>query len=77
MKDAAKNYSILLPASKAGRLVYNRDGILRQPEAIKELFQPSKFEMGMIEIARIMEDETFVVKNFRDELFELGVTGKP
>ena len=27
----------------------------------------------MIEIARIMEDETFVFKNFRDELLELGI----
>lgn len=43
-------------------------------KGIRETVQTiSEVEMGMVEIARIMEDETFVVKNFRDELLELGV----
>jgi hypothetical protein len=33
----------------------------------------SEVEMGVTEIARVMEDSTFVFKNYRDELLQLGV----
>jgi hypothetical protein len=33
----------------------------------------SEVEMGVTEIARVMEDETFVFKDYRDELLQLGV----
>lgn len=33
----------------------------------------SEVEMGMTEIARIMDDSTFVFKNYRDELLQLGI----
>ena len=75
VKDVAKNYSILGSEfqRRAGWFITGTAfyGSLR---AIKETVSTvSEVEMGMIEIARIMEDETFVVKNFRDELLELGV----
>jgi TP901 family phage tail tape measure protein len=75
VKDVAKNYSILGSEfqRRAGWFITGTAfyGSLR---AIKETASTvSEVEMGMIEIARIMEDETFVVKNFRDELLELGI----
>ncbi|MDU5081223.1 phage tail tape measure protein [uncultured Tissierella sp.] len=33
----------------------------------------SEVEMGMVEISRVMEDATFVFKDYRDELLQLGV----
>jgi len=43
-------------------------------KAAKETVQTiSEVEMGMIEIARIMDDSTFVFKEYRDELLQLGV----
>ncbi|TCU72848.1 TP901 family phage tail tape measure protein [Tissierella praeacuta] len=33
----------------------------------------SEVEMGMVEISRVMEDSTFVFKDYRDELLQLGV----
>lgn len=43
-------------------------------KAAKETAQTiSEVEMGITEIARVMEDETFVFKNYRDELLQLGI----
>ena len=33
----------------------------------------AEVEMGMVEIARVMDDSTFVFKDYRDELLQLGV----
>lgn len=30
-------------------------------------------EMGMVELARVMDDSTFVLEDYRDELFQLGI----
>jgi TP901 family phage tail tape measure protein len=43
-------------------------------KAAKETVQTiSEVEMGMIEIARVMDDSSFVFKDYRDELLQLGV----
>lgn len=39
-------------------------------EAVKAI---SEVEMGMVEIARVMEDSSFVFNEYRDELLQLGV----
>lgn len=45
-------------------------GINAGKEAVQTI---SEVEMGVKEIARVMEDNTFVFKDYRDELLQLGV----
>lgn len=43
-------------------------------KAVKEAVQTmSEVEMGVTEIARVMEDGTFAFKDYRDELLQLGI----
>ena len=75
VQDVAKQYNIFGSEWQrrsqwflSGTLFY---GTLR---AATETAQSiSQVEMGVTEIARVMEDETFVFKNYRDELLQLGV----
>jgi TP901 family phage tail tape measure protein len=52
----------------SGALFYG--GIKAAKEAVKTI---SDVEMGMVEIARVMEDSTFVFSDYRNELLQLGV----
>ena len=45
-------------------------GINAAKEAIQSI---SEVEMGVTQIARVMEDATFVFKDYRDELLQLGI----
>ena len=75
VQDTAKQYSILGSEMQrrvswflTGTMFY---GTLK---AAKETVQTiSEVEMGMIEIARVMDDSSFVFKDYRDELLQLGV----
>lgn len=52
----------------SGTLFYG--SIKAAKEAVNTI---SEVEMGMVEIARVMEDSTFKFKDYRDELLQLGV----
>ena len=75
VQDTAKQYSILGSEMQrrvswflTGTMFY---GTLK---AARETVQTiSEVEMGMIEIARVMDDSSFVFKDYRDELLQLGV----
>lgn len=75
VKDVAKEYNVMGSEFQrrvgwftSGALFY---GALKgAKEAITTI---SQVEMGMVEIARVMEDSTFVFENYRDELLKLGV----
>jgi len=75
VQDTAKQYSIFGSEMQrrvswflTGTMFY---GTLK---AAKETVQTiSEVEMGMIEIARVMDDSSFVFKDYRDELLQLGV----
>ena len=75
VQDTAKQYSILGSEMQrrvswflTGTMFY---GTLK---AAKETVQTiSEVEMGMIEIARVMDDSSFVFKDYRDELYSLAL----
>lgn len=75
VKDVAKEYNVMGSEFQrrvgwftSGALFY---GTLKgAKEAVQTI---SEVEMGMVEIARVMEDSTFVFENYRDELLKLGV----
>jgi len=75
IQDVAKDYNVMGSEMQrrmswflSGGLFY---GALKgAKEAIQTI---SEVEMGMVEISRVMEDSTFVFKDYRDELLQLGV----
>ncbi len=75
VQDVAKQYNIL--GSEFQRRVswfLTGTAFYGTLKAAKETVQTiSEVEMGITEIARVMEDETFVFKNYRDELLQLGI----
>lgn len=75
VQDVAKQYNIF--GSEMQRRVswFMTGGLFYGTlKAAKETVQTiSEVEMGMIEIARVMEDSSFVFKEYRDELLQLGV----
>ena len=75
VKDVSKQYSILGNEFQrrsswfiSGALFYGT--ISAAKEAVQTI---SEVEMGVTEIARVMEDSSFVFKDYRDELLQLGV----
>jgi hypothetical protein len=75
VQDVAKQYNIL-GSEFARRSSWFLTGSIffGTLRAASETAQAiSEVEMGVTEIARVMEDETFVFKNYRDELLQLGV----
>lgn len=75
VQEVAKKYNILQNEFQrrtswflTGTLFYG--SINAAKEAVKII---SEVEMGVTEIARVMEDATFVFKDYRDELLQLGV----
>ena len=75
VKDVAKQYNAMGSEMNrrmgwflSGSLFYGT--IKGAKEAISTI---SEVEMGMVEIARVMEDSTFVFKDYRNELLQLGV----
>lgn len=75
VQDVAKQYNIF--GSEMQRRVswFMTGGLFYGTlKAARETVQTiSEVEMGMIEIARVMEDSSFVFKEYRDELLQLGV----
>lgn len=75
VQDVAKQYNIF--GSEMQRRVswFMTGGLFYGTlKAARETVQTiSEVEMGMIEIARVMEDSSFVFKDYRDELLQLGV----
>lgn len=75
VKDVAKQYNVLGSEFSrrsgwflSGSIFY---GALKgSKEAIQTI---SEVEMGMVEIQRVMEDSTFVFRDYRDELLQMGV----
>lgn len=75
VQDVGKEYSIM-DSQFQRRISWFLTGglIFGSLKGAKEAIQTiSQVEMGMIEIARVMEDSTFVFENYRDELLKLGV----
>jgi len=75
VQDVAKQYNILGNEFQrragwflTGSLFYGTLSGAR--EAVQTI---SEVEMGITEIARVMEDSTFVFRDYRDELLQLGV----
>ncbi len=75
VQDAAKQYNIFGNEMQrrtswflTGTLFYG--SIKAAKEAISTI---SDVEFGMTEIARVMEDSTFVFKDYRDQLLQLGI----
>lgn len=75
VEDVAKKYNIFGSEWQrrsswflSGSMFYG--AMKTAKEAISTI---SEVEMGMVEISRVMEDSTFVFKNYRDELLQLGV----
>lgn len=75
VQDVAKKYNILGNEFQrrtswflTGALFYG--GINAAEEAVQTI---SEVEMGVTQIARVMEDSTFVFKDYRNELLQLGV----
>lgn len=75
VEEAAKKYDIFgnemqrrISWFLTGTLFYG--SINAAKEAIKTI---SEVEMGMTEIARVMEDATFVFEDYRNELLQLGI----
>lgn len=75
VQDVAKKYNIFGNEMQrrtswflTGTLFYG--GINAAKEAIQTI---SEVEMGVTQIARVMEDSTFVFKDYRDELLQLGI----
>ena len=75
VKDVAKEYNVMGSEFQrrvgwftSGALFY---GTLKgAKEAVQTI---SEVEMGMVEIARVMEDSTFKFQDYRDELLQLGI----
>lgn len=75
VQDVGKEYSIM-DSQFQRRISWFLTGglIFGSLKGAKEAITTIKdVEMGMVEIARVMEDSTFVFKNYRDELLQLGV----
>ena len=75
VEDVAKKYNIFGNEMQrrvswflTGKLFYG--SINAAKEAIQTI---SEVEMGMTEIARVMEDATFVFEDYRNELLQLGI----
>jgi len=75
VEEAAKKYDIFGNEMQrrvswflTGKLFYG--SINAAKEAIQTI---SEVEMGMTEIARVMEDATFVFEDYRNELLQLGI----
>lgn len=75
VQDVAKKYNILgselqrrVSWFTTGGLFYG--GINAAKEAVQSI---SEVEMGVTQIARVMEDSAFVFKDYRNELLQLGV----
>lgn len=75
VKDVVKDYNVMGSEFQrragwflSGSIFY---GALKgSKEAIQTI---SEVEMGMVEIQRVMEDSTFVFRDYRDELLQMGV----
>lgn len=75
VKDVANEYNILASEFErrsqwflTGAIFY---GVINgAKEAVKTI---KDVEMGMVEIARVMEDSSFVFTDYRDRLFQLGI----
>ena len=65
------NFQGVVGIGSTGGGCFSTPGTLKGAKAITYIFP--KIEMGMVEIARVMEDSTFVFENYRDELLKLGV----
>lgn len=75
VQDVAKKYNIFDSEwQRRSQWLLSETLFYGTLKAAKETAQTiAEVEMGVTEIARVMEDETFVFENYRNELLQLGI----
>lgn len=75
VQDITKKYNLLASEMQRRNLWFISGGMFYGTlKAAQEAVQTiSEVEMGVTQIARVMEDSTFVFKDYRDQLLQLGV----